>query len=263
MFKKKGLLSAAGAAALITVAAGQASAIRNGEPDNEEHPYVGLMVAYDADGKPMHRCSGTLMSPTVYLTAGHCTFGVTSVNIWFDEDLTNAAVHHYPAGPGDASGTPYTHPEYDDNAFYLHDLGVVVVDEPVVLAEYGELPTEGQLDSLQVRRSTTFTAVGYGLQKSFPDAAAWKNRAERTRYVAHPRLLKINTKALGTSSLIVSANANTGGTCFGDSGGPYFIGDSLTLAGVTSFGVNSTCAGTAGVYRIDQADDLTFINSFL
>lgn len=252
-----------------------ASAITDGELDGNEHPMVALMVAKDADGQLLGRCSGTFISPTVYVTAGHCTFGAAEVEIFMSTGPIPLAPGYPAAGAdpcagvvgypctGDVSGTPYTHPQYDDNAFYLNDLGVVVVDEPVVLAEYGELPTEGQLDSLQVRRSTTFTAVGYGLQKAFPDAAAWKNRAERTRYVAHPRLLQINTKTYGTSSLIVSANANTGGTCFGDSGGPYFIGDSLTLAGVTSFGVNSTCAGTAGVYRIDQADDLTFINSFL
>lgn len=252
-----------------------ASAITDGELDGNDHPMVALMVAKDADGRLLGRCSGTFISPTVYVTAGHCTFGATEVEIFLSTGPIPRAPGYPAAGAdpcagvvgypctGDVSGTPYTHPEYDDNAFYLHDLGVVVVDEPVVLAEYGKLPTEGQLDSLQVRRSTTFTAVGYGLQKAFPDAAAWKDQAERTRYVAHPRLLKINTKAYGKSSFIVSANANTGGTCFGDSGGPYFIGDSLTLAGVTSFGVNSTCAGTGGVYRIDQADDLTFINSFL
>ena len=252
-----------------------ASAITNGELDRSAHPMVALMVAKDADGQLLGRCSGTFVSSTVYVTAGHCTFGAESVEIFlstgpiplgdgFPADGADpcAGVEGYPC-TGDVSGTPYTHPQYDDNAFYLNDLGVVVVDEPVVLARYGELPEEGRLDALQVRRSTTFTAVGYGLQKAFPDAASWKDQAERTRYVAHPRLLKINTKTYGKSSFIVSANANTGGTCFGDSGGPYFIGDSLTLAGVTSFGVNSTCAGTAGVYRIDQADDLAFINQFL
>ena len=254
-----------------------ASAITDGELDGDDHPMVALMVAKDADGNLLGRCSGTFISSTVYVTAGHCTFGAETVEIFLDSgpiprdpDFTGegedpcAGITGYPC-VGDVSGTPTTHPLYDDNAFYLHDLGVVVLDEgqSVDLEEYGQLPTLNQLDALKVRRSTTFTAVGYGLQKAFPDAAAWKDQAERTRYVARPHLLKINTKSLGTSSFIVSANANTGGTCFGDSGGPYFIGDSLTLAGVTSFGVNSTCAGTAGVYRIDQADDLAFINSFL
>lgn len=76
---------------------------------------------------------------------------------------------------GDVGGTPYTHPQYDPAAFFLYDLGVVVLDEPVVMDEYGSLPTEDQLDALARRRGkqdVTFTAVGYGLQQSFPDAAS-------------------------------------------------------------------------------------------
>jgi hypothetical protein len=248
-----------------------AAAITDGELDGGDHPHVALMVAKGPDGELLGRCSGTFLSPTLYLTAGHCTEGATDVEIFLGSGPIPLGAGYPAAGAdpcagvtgypctGDVSGTPYTHPQYDPSAFYLYDLGVVVLDEPVELPVYGELPTPGQLDSLEVRRSTTFTAVGYGLQKSFPDAAGWKDQAERTRYVAHPRLIKINTKTYGKSSFLVSANANTGGTCFGDSGGPYFIGDSNVVAGVTSFGVNSTCAGTAGVYRIDQADDLDWL----
>jgi hypothetical protein len=46
-----------------------------------------------------------------------------------------------------------------------------------------------------------------------------------------------------------------------DSGGPNFIGDSNVVGGVTSFGLNGNCAGTGGVYRVDQADDLNWLNS--
>jgi secreted trypsin-like serine protease len=66
----------------------------------------------------------------------------------------------------------------------------------------------------------------------------------------------------GDFSILLSNNANTGGTCFADSGGPNFIGTSNVLAGVTSFGMNSTCAGTGGVYRVDRADDLGWLRTF-
>ena len=59
-----------------------------------------------------------------------------------------------------------------------------------------------------------------------------------------------------------SSNARTGGTCFGDSGGPIFVSGTSTLVAVVSFGVSSTCAGTSGAYRLDQADDLAFIATF-
>ena len=143
------------------------------------------MVAFDDDG-PAWRCSGTLVSPTVYVTAGHCTYGATHVELWFDDDLRDAAAHGYPF-TGEVSGTPYTHPQYDDAAFYLYDLGVVVLDEPVMLDEYGTLPALDQLDPLKTaKKGVTFTAVGYGLQKSFPDAASWKTQAERLRMVVVP-----------------------------------------------------------------------------
>lgn len=257
--RHKALLTALAALTLVGLAAPPASAITDGVPDGDGHPYVGLMVAF-VDGEPAWRCSGTLISPTLYLTAGHCTYGADHVEIWFDDDVRDAVASDYP-NTGDVGGTPYTHPEYDDAAFYLHDLGVVVLDEPYEVAEYGELPELNQLDAFTTsgKKDATFTAVGYGLQKSFPDAASWKTVAERLRMVSYPKLISINTGYTGDGSLILSNNAHTGGTCSGDSGGPNFIGDTNVIAGVTSFGKNSTCAGTGGVYRIDRADDLNWL----
>jgi secreted trypsin-like serine protease len=221
------------------------------------------MVAQLEDGTPLWRCSGTLLSPTLFLTAGHCTEAPAAhVEIWFDADVTNAAAQNYPF-TGDVGGAPYTNPQYDPNAFFLFDLGVVVLDEPVDMDVYGALPSLDQLDALKTQRGkqdVTFTAVGYGLQQSFPDAASWKENNLRIRMVAHPKLNQINTPGFtGDFSLLLSNNAHTGGTCFGDSGGPNFLGDSNVVAGVTSFGLNSTCAGTGGVYRVDRADDLDWL----
>jgi V8-like Glu-specific endopeptidase len=244
---------------------GMASAITDGELDGNDHPYVGLMVAQTADGTPLWRCSGTLLSPTLFLTAGHCTEAPAAhVEIWFDADVESGIpANGYPF-EGEVSGTPYTHPDYDPNAFFLHDLGVVVLDEPVEMDTYGALPELNQLDQYATKRGqnkVTFTAVGYGLQKSFPDAASWKESALRIRMVAHPKLNQINGGLVGDYSLLLSNNAHTGGTCFGDSGGPNFIGNTNVIAGVTSFGLNGNCAGTGGVYRVDTADDLDWLYS--
>jgi secreted trypsin-like serine protease len=262
----KKTLTALVAVLAAAVVALPASAITDGSPDGDAHPYVGLMVAQDGDGNPLWRCSGTLISPTLFLTAGHCTeTPAAHVEIWFDADVESGIpANGYPL-TGEASGTPYTHPQYDPNAFYLHDLGVVVLDEPVVASTYGALPSLDQLDALKsgkVKQDTFFTAVGYGLQKAFPDAASWKDVALRVRMVSHPRLIQINTGYTGDGSIILSNNANTGGTCFGDSGGPNFLGDSNLVAGVTSFGKNGTCAGQGGVYRVDRADDLDWLATF-
>lgn len=260
--------------ALMTVMVMPASAITDGELDGDGHPYVGIMVAQTADGIPLWRCTGTLLSDTLFLTAGHCTEAPAEhVEIWFSAGPIPLGAGYPAAGPnpcagvtgypctGDVSGTPHTHPQYDPNAFFLYDLGVVELHDAFASPNgvYGVLPELNQLDDMKPGKRSTFTAVGYGLQKSFPDAAGWKDVGERTRYVAKPHLLQINNARVADFAVILSANASTGGTCFGDSGGPNFIGDSNVIAGVTSFGVNSTCAGTSGVYRVDQADDLNWL----
>ncbi len=247
-----------------------AFAITDGAPDGNGHPYVGLMVAQDADGNPLWRCSGTLLSPTVFLTAGHCTEAPAAhVEIWFQADVdAGRPGNGYPLN-GQAGGTPYTHPDFNPNAFVLRDVGVVILDEPFSSPNgvYGELPYLNQLDALKTRRGqqdVTFTAVGYGLQKSFPDPVAYKNSAFRVRMVAYPKLNQINVPGFtGNFSLLLSNNASTGGTCFGDSGGPNFLGSSNVVAGVTSFGINGNCAGTGGVFRMDRSWALDWVSSFL
>ena len=144
----KRAFAALAAVVAVGVLATSAIAITDGELDGDGHPYVGLMVAQGADGNPLWRCSGTLMSPTVFLTAGHCTEAPAAhVEIWFaagpidnDPDYVSVAtggtgcanplVDGYPCD-GDVGGTPYGHPEYDPDAFYLHDLGVVTLDASV------------------------------------------------------------------------------------------------------------------------------------
>jgi hypothetical protein len=241
--------------------------ITDGQLEGNNHPYVGLMVAQDADGNPLWRCSGTLLSETLFLTAGHCTAAdgediPVHVEIWFDADVENGIPENGYPDTGDVGGTPYTHPDYDPDAFFLFDLGVVVLDEPMEMDEYGALPELNQLDGLAKKRGkkdVTFTAVGYGLQKSFPDAASWKEQALRIRMFARPKLNQINSAYTGDFSILLSNNAHTGGTCFGDSGGPNFLGSSNVIGGVTSYGNNDTCAGTGGVYRVDRADDLNWL----
>jgi hypothetical protein len=255
------------AALLVAFTTTPASAVTDGELDGNGHPYVGIMVAKNSAGATLWRCSGTLISSTLFLTAGHCTESpAASAEIWFDPDMqTNSAAKGYP-NSGEVSGTTYTHPDYDANAFWRYDLGMVVLDEPVPMATYGRLPPLNELDKYKTRRGTNkawFTAVGYGLQMSFPTKAQWKENNQKVRMVAYPRLVQINGGIVGKDSLLLSNNANTGGTCYGDSGGPNFIKDGNVIGGVTSFGMNDTCGGTGGVYRVDRKDDLDWVDTFL
>ncbi len=263
--------------ALTVAAVAPAAAIRYGANDGNAHPYVGLMVAQDATGNPLWRCSGTLLSDTVFLTAGHCVdTPAAHIEIWFSAGPEPLGAGYPAAGPnrcagvtgypctGEVGGDPFQHPDWVPEAFWLHDLGVVVLDEshPSANGIYGTLPELDELDSLRTGHGTTFTAVGYGLQLAFPDAAAWKDEALRVRKVASPWMYQINTPFTGDVFIQLSDNAASGGTCFGDSGGPNFIGSTTTIAAVNSFVFNSQCAGFSGGYRIDQADDLDWLATF-
>jgi len=248
--------------AILATASSPAFAITaGGELDGNGHPHVGLMIAKNAAGTPLWRCSGTLLSPTVFLTAGHCTESpAASAEVWFDPDMQTPG-KGYPF-TGEASGTVHTHPQYNPDAFFLFDLGVVVLNTPVVKSQYGALPALNELDAMATARglkNQTFTAVGYGLQQINPVFV----EQLKIRMVATPHLIQINTGFTGPQSLLLSNNHSTGGTCFGDSGGPNFIGSSNVVGGVTSFGINGNCAGTGGVYRVDQEDDLNWVRTFL
>ncbi len=255
-----GLLLVAMLALAVPVAA-----ITDGGPDGDEHPYVGLAVFLDETGEPMWRCSGTLMSPTVFLTAGHCTEApAAGATIWFAEDVEAGRPDNGYPYQGDVNGTPYTHPQYNPNAFYLYDLGVVVLDEPVFMDEYGALPQLGTLDALATRRGrqdTSITAVGYGLQRINPVfVEGYRARLQATLQIVD---VKGTAGIPAGTSVMVSGDAHHGGTCFGDSGGPQFLNDTNIVVAVTSFGLNGNCAGVGGGYRVDTADDLAWLSNFL
>jgi len=250
------------AASVVVVPASQA--ITDGVPDSSnDYSFVGLMVAKDGGGTPMWRCSGTMLNDEWFLTAGHCVEApAAQIEIWFRNGYPNqiGAADGYPF-TGDAHGVPVTDPDY---FFPFRDVGLVHLTSPYARSEYGQLPSLNQLDSLKTQRghqNVTFDAVGYGLQMSFPDAASFLEHNVKTRMIAHPKLNQINVPGfVADFSLLLSNNANTGGTCFGDSGGPNFLAGTNTVAGVTSFGINGNCAGTGGVFRMDRSWALDFVN---
>ena len=251
--------------ALLLIAA-PAVAVQFGEPDGYDHPHVGLLV-FDVEGSPAWRCSGTLLSPTVMLTAGHCTYGTSGGRVWFAPDVRGDPDYPFKGRNSIEFKEIHTHPDYVDGAFYLYDVGVVILKKRVRLDTYGTLAEVGLLDELATRRGQqdrSFTVVGYGLQSVVPTL-----QADLVRHRGDVQLIDVNGTAgipAGTSASFTNnpgEGNGSGGTCFGDSGGPIFHRDSNVIAAVTSYGLNANCAGTGGGYRVDTVDDQAFIKGFL
>jgi hypothetical protein len=156
-------------------------------------------------------------------------------------------------------GTATPHPQYDDLAFFLHDAGVVELDDTVSMSKYGALAPLDYLDRYAKQSSNhAVEAVGYGLEKVTGKA----DFGGDTRRKGSPVIQTLRSSPPDTY-VILSANASSGGTCFGDSGGPEFDTTTSNLVvTVTSFGLNNNCAASGGGYRLDQPDDQAFLASF-
>lgn len=300
------LAAAAAVGALALAPTAPAQAIVGGAPDAGEHPYVGQLLFYVPDATDSRftdpggwfNCTGTLIDPTTVVTAGHCTYAVGvegegpadprsgGTDVWFSTEEApdysilppsstfapdgNQARYDTWSAALDASPTWHqteassTHPEYDDAAFLLHDVGVLELSEPVVLPEYGSLPSAGYLDTYYAKTAKQrglFESVGYGLEDSTPKSSFGGDTRRKV-----DRKLTSFQGAHGLRNIAVVFSHNSGGTCFGDSGGPTFdisdpaVADRNVVVAVTSFGQNYNC-NASGSYRIDQPDDLAYIRA--
>jgi hypothetical protein len=61
----------------------------------------------------------------------------------------------------------------------------------------------------------------------------------------------------------LNPGGGSGGTCFGDSGGPDLLGATSTVLAVNSFVTNVNCSGVGYSSRVDTEDALAWIESFL
>ena len=248
-----------GTALPIAALATPAAAITNGTPDGTAHPYVGVVSSGD------EFCSGTLLAPRVFLTAGHCTAdfaaGGGPIYVAFDPN----------AGPSSAyvTGTPHTEPGFFNEppqgtgvpASIGHDLGVIVLDQPVDLPAYGALPA---LNSLDAATGTSVTLVGYGAQAWVPQAGGRIPIFTFVRTQAQATLIN-DQNAIGNEFVRVSTSPgrDQGGGGPGDSGSPAFLAGTFTIAAVGSHVTDPSGSGTAYSSRLDTSDALSFISPFL
>jgi len=244
---------AAGIALVTTllVPAG-AGAITYGGPDGTGHPEVGALLAPQAysDGT-WAACSGTLIAPTVFLTAAHCDLGVNRVAVTFDSSYTAPGTTHL--------GTWHADPNYTQAQNDPHDIAVVILDASVGITP-ALLPGAGSLNNLT--RGTEFTAVGYGAQSVMIDHGPTFHYAD-IRYVAVGPLNALNRNWLRLS---MNPTLGDGGTCYGDSGGPNFLGAGVNetniVAGITITG-DFMCRATNVDYRLDTPSARAFLGQYV
>jgi hypothetical protein len=251
-----------------------AAAITNGQPDGEDHPYVGLAVfdVLNADGDqvPSHRCSASLLTPTVVLTAGHCTDGTVAARVWFDEVVQGNPEYPF-SGATSYDGTAYTYPGFCIGCgkglpgFAAGDVGIIVLSEPVptsAVGQYAALPTEGQVDTL--KNKTGIDLVGYGVQEQIRGGGPPVWAGLRVRLFAPSELVSGNfVHSDEFMKLALNPGGGSGGTCFGDSGGPDLLKDTNTVLAVNSYVTNSNCSGVGYSQRVDTPEVLAWINGFL
>lgn len=261
--------------ALVSLSTIPALAIVGGQPDGNDHPYEALLLV-PGEGY----CSGTLVSPTVILTAGHCTeeftaLGADQVAVSFDPEPAVDA-NGMPIDPNDWStaSTWATHPAYNADDWPLTiDAGVVILDQRVDVTP-AELPGAGLLDGIIPNVGTTrqtFQDVGYGISDYV--------RGLPTNDIVRKQSVQTYAPGKGggvlqgfTDTLLMLRNqpsSRHGGACPGDSGSGVFLESSDTVVGIHMGGYRLGHGGvlcgriTSSNLRVDTPVVLDWLSIYL
>ena len=263
---------------LLASAVAPAGAVTGGVADGDGHPSVGLIAFYE--GGSRFRCTATLVTPTVLLTAAHCTAGTSGKTIvTFESVIAEAPPSNIPRAADDlgtgssatgyeqsgqftdtvgrtwTAGTAHAHPAYSDftDMKNWNDVGVVVLDVPVTGITPSRIAPANYLDTYAQPALNKFlvTLVGYGTEVRKPESGPQKPTPE-----SYPLLRRVAQEpGQKMTPQILQANGNpndtrgTGGSCFGDSGGPSFHNGRVVT--VTSYGYTDNCRYLDGLQRVD------------
>jgi hypothetical protein len=275
------IVAVLGVACAVTLTGGPpAQAITGDAVPDEEHPYVGVVIVYDANGEPVKGCSGSLLTDTVFLTAGHCVTSedpatqFVSARTWFEQDAGadydpatgSPATRGFQVSGGVQASTFQRYGTEAPRPPQTFDAGLVILDEPVTtvypdLTEYASLAEPGTLEDYMDAdpEDATMTISGYGASESADDPGQLVDG--RSRLTADTDIAGLNTGQTGEFNVELAGadeNGDGGGACFGDSGGPLLLQGTDVITGVISTG-NSTCTGPFLSYRADTEAVLDWI----
>jgi hypothetical protein len=237
--------------------------ITNGVPTGSDFRAVGaLLFDFGADGSLDGLCTGSLIAPTVFLTAAHCLFSlppVVQLYVTFDPALS------LPPGPLIAAEAFHFHPDFrqDDDAITVNDLGVVILPPGATTGITPlQLPPAGHLDQLAAHGGLTgqlFLNVGYGVSASSQGPRSFSFDGVR-------RVSKSPFKALASDWLGLLMNSQAtgdGGICLGDSGGPKLLDGTPTMVLAVTSWVDAACRATNFNQRVDTPSARAFLGQFV
>lgn len=255
-----------------------AVAITNGEPDGNDHPFVGSIVLKNdpaktgrADLPPLLQwCSGTLIAEKVFLTASHCTVDLD----FFSEELGFEVLVTFDAVISEKGkfyrGDWVTNPNYNGFSGQYGssdpgDVAVILLDKAPRI-EPAQLPPAGLLDDLKDSgelKDTTFTAVGYGtvrdgIQGGFD--AILDNLARNQVEQGFLSLTEV------WATMPMTESTGNGGTCYGDSGGPHFVhldGEETNIVVSVTVTGDAVCKATDKTYRVDSESARSFLGGYV
>lgn len=259
MYRK--LLVVAMIVVILLVVVPMAYAITFGQPDGEGHPNVGAMIVDEPARGIRLYCSGTLIAPNIFLTAAHCTAAAAARDV----DPHDVYVTFDPIWNGDVTphrGTYNLNPNYGHDMHDLHDVAVIILDEPITDIDPATLPPAGLLTDMKKAhelKGQQFVTVGYGTLRDDKTGGPHALGDYGERYFAGQTFL-----ALKPYWLQISMNPSTGsgGTCYGDSGGPHFLGESDMVVSLTVTG-DAWCRATDVTYRLDTDSARSYLSQFV
>jgi hypothetical protein len=206
-------------------------------------------------------CSGSLITPTVFLTAAHCvrspfTPPGTQFYVSFSPDLNNNLI--VTAATGYVSDPLYGHDQAN-----LHDLALVFIPASGSAGITPlNLPPAGYLDQLAAKGGLTnqlFVNVGYGV-------GSFRNGPPRFSFNGLRNFSQSNFMGLRPNWLGLLMNSNAtgqGGDCYGDSGGPKFLAGNSTMIVANTITGDIPCRATSWDWRLDTPEARGFLGQYV